>query len=125
MRIITAIYLHCKPSLRDDWLAGVDTEGEVGEALPGETALRSLTYWYNLRRYPEEMGLVRGGGRGMMGDGEREDGKGGGMLDEERDFFVRELENMEVAVENENENGEVEEMQNERRLDEPLQMDGY
>jgi len=123
MRIITAIYLHCKPSLRDEWLAGVDVEGEVGEALPGETALRSLTYWYNLRRYPEQMGMAGGGGSGEMGDGAREDGRACGILDEERDFFVTELEKMEVLVENES--GEPEEVQNEQRREEPVQMDGY
>ena len=83
MRIITAIYLHCKPELRDDWLAGLAIEEEVGEALPQEQALRSLTYWYNLRRYPEAMS--------------DEPEKVRGLLEEEQDFFVRELEAMEVV----------------------------
>ncbi|KAL9092773.1 MAG: hypothetical protein Q9159_000671 [Coniocarpon cinnabarinum] len=85
MRIITAIYLHCKPELRDDWLAGLTMEEEMGEALPQEQALRSLTYWFNLRRYPE----------GMTGEGKE---KARGLMDEEQDFFVRELEGMEAHV---------------------------
>lgn len=76
MRVITAVYLHCRPELRDDWLAGSDVDAEVEEALPLEQALRALTHWHNVKRYPEEMGA--------------EDG----VLGEERDFFVRELEKM-------------------------------
>jgi len=76
MRVITAVYLHCRPELRDDWLAGSDVDAEVEEALPLEQALRALTHWYNVERYPEEMGA---------------DVK---MLGEERDFFTRELEKM-------------------------------
>ena len=63
MRIITAIYLHCKPELRDEWLAGVDVDYEMGEALPQEQALRSLTYWHNLRKYPVAM-EVEGAAKG-------------------------------------------------------------
>jgi hypothetical protein len=77
MRVITAVYLHCRPELRDDWLAGSDVDAEVEEALPLEQALRALTHWHNIRRYPERMGA---------------DTK---LLDEEHDFFVRELEKME------------------------------
>ena len=33
MRVITSIYLHCRPALRDDWLAGSDIDAEVEEAL--------------------------------------------------------------------------------------------
>lgn len=77
MRVITAIYLHCRPELRDDWLAGSDVDAEVEEALPLEQALRSLTHWHNVRRYPVQMGA---------------DEK---VLQEEKDFFVRELERLE------------------------------
>ncbi|KAK3325516.1 protein required for hyphal anastomosis [Apodospora peruviana] len=74
MRVITAVYLHCRPELRDEWLAGSDVDAEVEEALPLEQALRSLTHWFNVRRYPEKMGAdVRAAMR------------------EEQDFFVREL----------------------------------
>ncbi|KAL4905309.1 hypothetical protein BDW74DRAFT_178306 [Aspergillus multicolor] len=78
MRVITAIYLYCRPELRDDWLAGSDIDAEVEEALPLEQALRGLTHWWHLRRYKHVMG----------GD------EGSTMMDEERDFFVRELEAM-------------------------------
>ncbi|KAL4803296.1 hypothetical protein BDV18DRAFT_145590 [Aspergillus unguis] len=78
MRVITAIYLYCRPELRDDWLAGSDIDAEVEEALPLEQALRGLTHWWHLRRYKHVMG----------GD------EGATIMDEERDFFVRELEAM-------------------------------
>lgn len=78
MRVITAVYLHCRPELRDEWLAGSDVDAEVEEALPLEQALRSLTHWFNVRRYPDR----------LAGD-VRE------ALREEHDFFVRELEKAE------------------------------
>ncbi|KAK4219266.1 hypothetical protein QBC37DRAFT_461792 [Rhypophila decipiens] len=74
MRVITAVYLHCRPELRDEWLAGSDVDAEVEEALPLEQALRSLTHWFNVQGYPER-----------MGSDVRE------AIREERDFFVREL----------------------------------
>ncbi|KAI9934039.1 hypothetical protein ASPWEDRAFT_126823 [Aspergillus wentii DTO 134E9] len=78
MRVITAIYLYCRPELRDDWLAGSDVDAEVEEALPLEQALRGLTHWWHLRRYKDVMG------------GEENTS----IMEEERDFFVRELESM-------------------------------
>lgn len=78
MKVITGIYLHCRPELRDDWLAGADVDAEVEDALPQEHAIRALTTFYNIQRYPMSMGAD-------------ED-----MLNEERDFFVRELEKMHV-----------------------------
>ena len=80
MRVITAVYLHCRPDLRDEWLAGCDVEMAVDESLPLEQALRSLTHWFNIHRYPDLMAPeVREG------------------LKEEQDFFVRELEKMELT----------------------------
>lgn len=76
MRVITAVYLHCRPELRDDWLAGSDVDAEVDESVPLEQALRALTHWHNLKRYPEGMGASNG------------------VLEEEQDFFRRELEKM-------------------------------
>lgn len=78
MRVITSIYLHCRPELRDDWLAGGDIDQEVEDALPQEQALRALTHFYNIRYFPKSMGV---------------DDK---LLDEEHDFFRRELEKMDV-----------------------------
>jgi len=78
MRTITAIYLHCKPTLRDEWLAGVDVDQELSEALPQEQALRALTAWFHARRYPSK--------------GSIEDEKEG--QEEERDFFADELDKM-------------------------------
>ena len=78
MKVITGIYLHCRPELRDDWLAGADVDAEVEDALPQEHAIRALTNFYNIQRYP----------MGMGADAD--------MLNEEKDFFVRELERMHV-----------------------------
>ncbi|KAI1079354.1 N1221-domain-containing protein [Whalleya microplaca] len=79
MRVITAVYLHCRPELRDEWLAGSDVDAEVEEALPLEQALRSLTHWFNVRRYPNQMAAdIRD------------------ALQSEQDFFKRELERLDV-----------------------------
>jgi hypothetical protein len=83
MRVITAIYLHCRPELRDDWLSGGDIESEVDEAPSQEQALRALTAFYNVRYFPKAMGADQG------------------LLQEEMDFFKRELEKMEVFSEGE------------------------
>jgi hypothetical protein len=76
MRVITAVYLHCRPELRDDWLSGSDVDGDVEMSVPLEQSLRALTHWYNLRRWPEKMGALPG------------------VLKEEQDFFLRELERL-------------------------------
>lgn len=71
MRVITAIYLHCRPELRDEWLAGMhdaNVEGEVDEAVPLEWALRGLTFWWQKRTYP---GVMRRGKRGVKGKGKK------------------------------------------------------
>ncbi|KAK7608678.1 hypothetical protein BKA81DRAFT_297942 [Phyllosticta paracitricarpa] len=76
MRVITAVYLHCRPELRDDWLAGSDVDADVDESVPLEQALRALTHWFNLKRYPERLGAEPG------------------VLAREQDFFRRELERL-------------------------------
>ncbi|KAH0609739.1 uncharacterized protein H6S33_012285 [Morchella sextelata] len=80
MRVITNIYLHCRPELRDDWLAGGDVDGEVEESMPVEMAVRALARFYCVRRYPREMGVGAGAGGGEVGGGWGE-----------RDFFGREV----------------------------------
>ena len=80
MRVITAVYLHCRPELRDEWLAGSDVDADVDSALPLEQALRGLTHWLNLRRYPEKLAP------GI-----------GSQLREEQDFFSRELERLDIT----------------------------
>ncbi|AEO56226.1 hypothetical protein MYCTH_2300913 [Thermothelomyces thermophilus ATCC 42464] len=82
MRVITAVYLHCRPELRDEWLVGSAVEDQVDEAVPLEQALRSLTHWFNLRRYPDRMAGAGPGGAAMLRQ----------AMKEEHDFFVRELE---------------------------------
>jgi hypothetical protein len=80
MRVITAVYLHCRPELRDEWLAGSDVDAEVDAALPLEQALRSLTHWLNIRRYPDKIAPdIRAAMR------------------EEQDFFSRELEKLDLS----------------------------
>lgn len=83
MRVITAIYLHCKPELRDEWLCGGDVDAVVEEAVPLEQAGRAIVHWWHLRNYRAVM-------EGKM-DGEAE---GEGKVGEEDDFFARELEKM-------------------------------
>ncbi|KAL1868315.1 hypothetical protein VTK73DRAFT_3748 [Phialemonium thermophilum] len=80
MRVITAVYLHCRPELRDEWLAGSDVDAEVDEALPLEQAVRSLTHWFNVRRYPDKMAP-----------------EARAALREEQDFFVRELGKLDIS----------------------------
>ncbi|KHJ30156.1 putative required for hyphal anastomosis [Erysiphe necator] len=81
MRVITAIYLHCRPELRDDWLAGCDINADVEDALPLEQALRALTHWYNVKHYPNQMGV---------------DTK---LFSTYFDFFIHELEKMKIIDE--------------------------
>ncbi|KAK0674098.1 hypothetical protein QBC41DRAFT_388303 [Cercophora samala] len=83
MRVITAIYLYCRPELRDEWLAGSDIDAEVEEALPLEQALRSLTHWFNVRKYPETMAVY-----------DRERGERVMMEKIEHSFFLREMEKL-------------------------------
>ncbi|GAA5831311.1 hypothetical protein JCM3766R1_003007 [Sporobolomyces carnicolor] len=51
MKVITAIYLHVRPDLRDEWLAGVDVDADVEESLPHEQALRALVKFFNTKHY--------------------------------------------------------------------------
>lgn len=50
MKVITAIYLNCRPDLRDEWLSGADVDGDVEDSLPQEQALRGLIKYYNSTR---------------------------------------------------------------------------
>ncbi|KAF3922750.1 hypothetical protein ABW21_db0208298 [Orbilia brochopaga] len=77
MRVITSIYLYCRPELRDDWLAAQDVDSDIEEAMPQEQALRGLTHFYNLHHYPQSMTLM---------------GFDPNLLADERNFFTRELE---------------------------------
>ncbi|CAG8570418.1 9115_t:CDS:10 [Funneliformis caledonium] len=51
MKIITSIYLHCRPDLRDEWIASSDADAEIEDALPQEQSLRALIKFYNERNY--------------------------------------------------------------------------
>ncbi|KAF9263661.1 N1221-domain-containing protein [Marasmius fiardii PR-910] len=50
MKVITAIYLNCRPDLRDEWLTGGEVD-DVSDASAQEMALRHLVKFYNNRRY--------------------------------------------------------------------------
>ena len=76
MRVITAVYLHCRPELRDDWLLSSEIDQEIEMAVPMEQSLRALTHWWNLRLYAKQMGARDG------------------VLAESVGFFERELERL-------------------------------
>ncbi|KAF8165029.1 hypothetical protein B0H34DRAFT_855483 [Crassisporium funariophilum] len=50
MKVITSIYLNCRPDLRDEWLAGTEPD-DAGDAQAQEQALRHLVKFYNNKRY--------------------------------------------------------------------------
>lgn len=87
MRVITAVYLHCRPELRDEWLCGGDVDGVVEEALPLEQAGRSLVHWWHLRRYKDVVDWKTSSDNGVVVGNEGEGDDGG-------NFFERELERM-------------------------------
>ncbi len=39
MKIITSIYLDCRPDLRDEWIASSDADAEVEDALVSNNML--------------------------------------------------------------------------------------
>ena len=90
MRVITAIYLHCRPELRDEWLCGGDVDGVVEEAVPLEQAGRGLVHWWHLKNY---RAVMEGKGDGKEDD-RKEGVEGQAKQDEEMGFFERELEKM-------------------------------
>ncbi|KAJ9098330.1 hypothetical protein QFC19_006454 [Naganishia cerealis] len=51
MKTITAIYLNCKPELRDEWLSAIDIDNEVEESNAAENALRVLIRFYHSKHY--------------------------------------------------------------------------
>ncbi|KAF2097517.1 N1221-domain-containing protein [Rhizodiscina lignyota] len=79
MRVITAVWLSIRPELRDEWLAGGDVDALVEESVPREQAVRGLVHWWHLRQYWDARSKE-----------ERRK-----WLEEENDFFRRELERME------------------------------
>ncbi|KAN0097672.1 protein of unknown function (DUF3402) domain containing protein [Tylopilus felleus] len=50
MKVITSIYLNCRPDLRDEWLTGNEVD-DVSDAQAQEQALRHLVKFYNTKRY--------------------------------------------------------------------------
>ncbi|KAG5646464.1 hypothetical protein DXG03_003514 [Asterophora parasitica] len=50
MKVITSIYLNCRPDLRDEWLTGSEVD-DATDAQAQEQALRQLVKFYNNKRY--------------------------------------------------------------------------
>ena len=50
MKVITSIYLNCRPDLRDEWLTANEGD-DPSEAQAQEQALRHLVKFYNTKRY--------------------------------------------------------------------------
>jgi hypothetical protein len=69
MKVITAIYLNCRPDLRDEWLSGSDVDGDVEGSLPQEQALRGLVKYYNQTRIGSHSAAGTAGGLGSGGQG--------------------------------------------------------
>ncbi|GMK57278.1 hypothetical protein CspeluHIS016_0401120 [Cutaneotrichosporon spelunceum] len=81
MKIITSIYLNCRPELRNDWLVGVEADLEAEDHLvgkPQEQALRSLIAFYNKRHYAAHLAPVAP----IEGAHRRTDSVSGPMFDE-------------------------------------------
>ncbi|KAG8811055.1 Factor arrest protein 11 [Serendipita sp. 399] len=51
MKLITAIYLNCRPELRDEWLATLEIEESKDSPSSMETFLRRLVAFYDYKRY--------------------------------------------------------------------------
>ncbi|GAA94758.1 uncharacterized protein L969DRAFT_94615 [Mixia osmundae IAM 14324] len=51
MKVITGIYLHLRPDLREEWLTTVDLDGDIEDSLPHEQALRDLIKFFNEKHY--------------------------------------------------------------------------
>ncbi|TCD70846.1 Factor arrest protein 11 [Steccherinum ochraceum] len=62
MQVITAIYLNCRPDLRDEWLIGPEGD-DASDAQTQEHALRHLVKFYNTRRYGAAAAAHHGGHR--------------------------------------------------------------
>ncbi|KAH9918243.1 N1221-domain-containing protein [Epithele typhae] len=60
MQVITAIYLNCRPDLRDEWLTGIEVD-DVYDAQAQEQALRHLVKFYNNKRYGVQATVQTGG----------------------------------------------------------------
>ncbi|CAG8543605.1 17227_t:CDS:10 [Cetraspora pellucida] len=50
MKVITSIYLSCRPDLRDEWISSTDVDAEMDDALAKQN-LRTLIKFYNERNY--------------------------------------------------------------------------
>lgn len=113
MRVITAVYLHCRPELRDEWLAGSDIDAEVDSALPLEQALRGLTHWFNVRRYPDKtLGDVLPTTAAEYKEKQQQQQKQhhGKLI--QQDFFTRELEKLDLDWTESNGEDGMSEMEN-------------
>jgi len=114
MRIITAIYVFCRMTLRDEWISGSGLVDEWVESAVGvERAWRGLAGWWHSRGYRDCVGLDKD----RIEENERED------------FFARELEKMgwgAQGLDGSDGGGEQEEDQRGTEWDGgPLQLEGW
>lgn len=98
MRVITAIYVFCNMTLRDEWISG--SQGLVDEWIDAardvERSWRGLCGWWHGRMYREALGSSSGSKKVETdGDGDGDGVTGSsGRDDLDSDFFARELEKM-------------------------------
>ncbi|CAG8463909.1 2634_t:CDS:2 [Ambispora gerdemannii] len=55
MKVITSIFLKCRPDLRDEWISSTDADAELDDAL-AKQALRESIKFYNTRHYLSQNG---------------------------------------------------------------------
>lgn len=79
MKVITQIYMSCRPELREDWIAGTDADTDLEEAKHQEAAIRALVQFYNVRNYPAQSA--------ELGFGRKDEGSDS----DEDDFFENEI----------------------------------
>lgn len=68
MNMVSAIYLHCRSKLRDDWLVPGDVAQEVEDAHPQEIAMRALIQFYNDRLLRRKLHMMEALELGKFGE---------------------------------------------------------
>ncbi|ORX88703.1 N1221-domain-containing protein [Basidiobolus meristosporus CBS 931.73] len=53
MKLVTSIYMYCRPELKEDWMCLIEGEEQLDEAMGQEQSLRAIISFYNEVRYPQ------------------------------------------------------------------------
>ncbi|KAK9768027.1 Factor arrest protein 11 [Basidiobolus ranarum] len=53
MKLVTSVYMYCRPELKEDWMYLIEGSEHVEEAMAQEQSLRTVTSFYNEVRYPQ------------------------------------------------------------------------